>query len=67
MTWLHQFCIISERIRTIALLTAYKNEILESICVHNRWKVPNDDITDSGGVADLRMSMIRIYQNLKTP
>ena len=31
------------------------------LSVHNQWRVELNDITDSGGVANLRKSIIRIY------
>ena len=61
MTWLHLFCITSERISTIALLIVYKKNNFVKLSVHNQWRVEHNDITDSGGVANLRKSIIRIY------
>ena len=36
------------------------------LSVHNQWRVVHNDITDSGGVANLKMSIIKIYSNIKT-
>ena len=37
------------------------------LSVHNQWRVVHNDITDSGGVGNLKMSIIRIYYNFKNP
>ena len=38
-----------------------ENEKKVKLSVHNQWRVELNDITDSGGVANLRKSIIRIY------
>ena len=38
-----------------------ENEKKVKLSVHNQWRVVHNDITDSGGVANLKMSIIRIY------
>ena len=61
MSLLHHFCIISERMRIVAPLTIYEKFDFVKIYVHYQWGVLLNDITDSGGVANLKMSIIRIY------
>ena len=53
---------------SIDILTSTPLEILflmkmrkKKLSVLNQWRVLNNDITDSGGVANLKMSIIRIY------
>ena len=44
-------------------LKEFTKELKEEkgIELHNQWRVELNDITDSGGVANLRKSIIRIY------
>ena len=65
MSLLHHFCIISERMRIVAPRTIYEKFNFVKIYVHYQWGVLLNDITDSGRVANLKMSIIRIYENFK--
>ena len=38
-----------------------ENEKKVKLSVQNQWRVVHNDITDSGGVANLKMSILRIY------
>ena len=38
-----------------------ENEKKVKLSVQNQWRVVHNDITDSGVVANLKMSIIRIY------
>ena len=42
-----------------------ENEKKVKLSVHNQWRVLHNDITNSGGVANLRMSIIRMAKTSK--
>ena len=46
---------------TTGNITFYENEKKGKLSVHNQWRVVHNDIKDSGGVANMKMSIIRIY------